>query len=146
MHTGLGAEGSPLHELSFSVCQRVLAERRLGKIPMNCRQILKAKFIGAMGAVPKTCFLHEYPPKTLRPASALLAGTPQLPAVPLGWYVDHYTAGSAGARPIVQHCSACQAKHFFTVINRRKLLVHQLLVHRSVVSLVGRLNDHQKNH
>src|SRR5580704_1008870 len=108
--------------MSLAVCQRVLAKRRLGKIPMNCRQILEAEFIGAMGAVPKTCFLHEYPPKTQRPALRYWPASLDSQPHPLGGTFDHYTARSTGARPIVQHCSTCQAKDFFTVINRRKFV------------------------
>src|SRR5262249_11010484 len=58
MYAGLGAQRAALHHLRLAVPDGVLKKRRLGQIPMDRSQILEAEFIGAVGAVPQTGFLH----------------------------------------------------------------------------------------
>ena len=64
MHAGLGDESSAGRDLTFVVADRILVEPRLGEIPMQAREALEAEFVGAMGAVAHTRFLHDQPPHT----------------------------------------------------------------------------------
>src|SRR5262249_27347709 len=59
MDAGLRAQRAALHDRCLARPDRVLVEIGRGQIPMDRSQILEAKFIGAIGAVAKTGFLHE---------------------------------------------------------------------------------------
>ena len=58
MHAGLGAERATLDDRTFLVGDRVFVKRRLGQVPVNRGEIFETKFVGAMGAITQTCFLH----------------------------------------------------------------------------------------
>ena len=64
MHAGLRADRAALDQRRLPCCDGVLVERRRGQIPMHRAQPLEAEFIGAVGAVPQTRFLHESPSTT----------------------------------------------------------------------------------
>ena len=64
MHAGLRADRAALDQRRLPCCDGVLIERRRGQIPMHRAQPLEAEFIGAVGAVPQTRFLHESPSTT----------------------------------------------------------------------------------
>src|SRR5262249_31112435 len=72
MDAGLRAESTTLHEGSFAPRDRVLVEQRRGVVPVDRPEVLKAKSVGAVGAVPQTRFLHESPPRRSRRAPDLL--------------------------------------------------------------------------
>jgi hypothetical protein len=59
MDAGLRAQRATLDDGGFPGCDRMLVKQRRGKIPMDRGQILEAKFVGAMGAIAQTRFLHE---------------------------------------------------------------------------------------
>ena len=63
MHAGIGAERAAGGDLRFLGGDGEFVESRLGEIPVNGFEPLEAEFIGAMGAVPHTSFLHETPPR-----------------------------------------------------------------------------------
>ena len=58
VNAGLGTEGAAFDDVAFLVGDRVFVKRRLGEIPVNGGKILEAEFVGAMGAITQTCFLH----------------------------------------------------------------------------------------
>ena len=62
MGAGLGAERAARDDGGFARADRVLVEMRGGEIPVDRGKILKAKSIGAVGAVAQTRFLHGRPP------------------------------------------------------------------------------------
>src|SRR5262249_42713126 len=62
MHSGLGGERAALHDLRLAARDRVLVERRLAQIPMDRLETLEPEFVGAVGAVPHSRFLHGTPP------------------------------------------------------------------------------------
>ena len=57
--TGLGAERAAVHDGAFSIGYRMFVERGLREVPMDARQTFETKFLGAVGAVPQSRFLHE---------------------------------------------------------------------------------------
>ena len=63
---GLSAERAAFHDRGFPGRDRVLVERGRGEIPVDRAEVLEAKSIGAVGAVPQTRFLHERPPRRSR--------------------------------------------------------------------------------
>ena len=58
MRAGLGAEGAAAHEEAFAIGDRVLDQDCVRQIPVDRRSVVQAKFVGAMGAIPQTRFLH----------------------------------------------------------------------------------------
>ena len=80
MHAGLRADRAALDQRRLPCCDGMLVERRRGQIPMHRAQPLEAEFIGAVGAVPQTRFLHESP-STTHPAGT--GATPLSTAVPM---------------------------------------------------------------
>ena len=56
--TGLGAERAAFDQRGFTSRDGMLVERRFGQVPAHRRQILETEFIGAIGAVSHTRFLH----------------------------------------------------------------------------------------
>ncbi len=71
MDTGLGAQRAARDERRFAAGDGVLVERGLGEIPMNRGEILEAEFVGAIGTVSQTRFLHGKT-STTTPAAARL--------------------------------------------------------------------------
>src|SRR5215213_4944210 len=63
----VGAERAAGGDLGFIAGKGKFVESGLREIPMNGLQALKTEFIGAIGAVSHTRFLHETPPQTLPP-------------------------------------------------------------------------------
>ena len=55
---GLGAERAAGDDRRLAGGDGVLVERRLGQIPVDRGEIFEAEFVGAVGAVPHTRFLH----------------------------------------------------------------------------------------
>ena len=55
---GLGAQRAALDDLGLAVRDGVLVKGFRGEVPVNGSQVGKAEFVGAMGAVSQTCFLH----------------------------------------------------------------------------------------
>ena len=92
---GLGAERAAVDQRGFLVGQRVLIERRLGQIPMNGCEVFQAEFVGAIGTVPHTSFLHQ-----ISPTQAGLFNSRSLdePSGPHG-YRRKYSPSSKNARP-----------------------------------------------
>ena len=80
MHAGLRADRAALDQRRLPCCDGMLVERRRGQIPMHRAQPLEAEFIGTVGAVPQTRFLHESP-STTHPAGT--GATPLSTAVPM---------------------------------------------------------------
>ena len=93
---GLRAERAAGHDGGLASRDRVLVERGRGVIPVDRGEILEAEFVGAVGAVPQTRFLHERPPHDVRPPPELL---PDRRVFGRG-SADH-SARPANARPIV---------------------------------------------
>ena len=59
MRAGLGAKRAAVNDGAFAVGDRVLVKRRLRQVPVNGREIFETEFVGAMGAVSQSCFVHE---------------------------------------------------------------------------------------
>src|SRR5580704_13764304 len=55
---GFGAERAALHQCAFAVGDGVLDQHGVGQVPVDAGEIFKAEFVGAVGAVPRTRFLH----------------------------------------------------------------------------------------
>ncbi len=55
---GLSAQRAAFDDLRLAVLDRVLVKGFCGEVPVNGSQVGKAEFVGAMGAVSQTCFLH----------------------------------------------------------------------------------------
>src|ERR1700731_410000 len=55
---GLGAERAAVDERALTVGDGVLDEPGVGQIPVDAGEIFKAEFVGAVGAVLPTRFLH----------------------------------------------------------------------------------------
>src|SRR5262249_46364343 len=72
MAAGCRGERAAFHDRGFPCRNRVLVERRRGEIPVDRVEVLEAKSIGAVGAVPQTRFLHERPPRRSRRPPGLL--------------------------------------------------------------------------
>src|SRR5215472_4315765 len=64
--TRLRAQRPALDDRGFVRGDRVLIEYRRGVIPMDGFEVLEAKSVGAVSAVPQTRFLHERPPRRSR--------------------------------------------------------------------------------
>ena len=58
VNSGLGAEGTALHERALAGGDRFLNKNRIGQIPVDCCELFQAKFVSAVGAVSHTGFLH----------------------------------------------------------------------------------------
>ena len=58
MHAGLGAERAAVDEGAFAVGDGVLDQSGVGQIPVDAGEIFEAEFVGAVGAVSQTRFLH----------------------------------------------------------------------------------------
>ena len=56
----------------------VLVERRFGQVPVDLGEVFETEFVGAIGAVPHTRFLHANSSQTGRPFPAR---TPHVPRV-----------------------------------------------------------------
>jgi len=63
---GLGAERAAIDQLGFAGADSVLVKRRLGQIPMDFFEVFETEFVGAVGTVPHTRFLHQKPSQTGR--------------------------------------------------------------------------------
>ncbi len=59
---GLRAERAAGNDCALTRTNSVLVERRLGQIPIYFGEIFKTEFVGAVGTVPHTRFLHEFLP------------------------------------------------------------------------------------
>jgi hypothetical protein len=57
--TGLGAKRAAVNDGAFAVSDRVFIKRGLREVPMDARQTFETKFLGAVGAVSQSCFVHE---------------------------------------------------------------------------------------
>src|SRR5580700_10459692 len=55
---GFGAERAAVDERALVVGDGVLDQHGVGQVPVDAGEIFKAEFIGAVGAVPRTGFLH----------------------------------------------------------------------------------------
>ena len=71
---GLGAERAAFDQRGFAGRDRMLVERRFGQIPVDRGEVLKAEFVGAIGTVPHTRFLHANSSPTRGPLRRTLAG------------------------------------------------------------------------
>ena len=79
---GLGAERAAVHERAFAVADGVLDQKSVGQIPVDAGEIFEAEFVGAVGAVPATRFLHRSLRLTAQ-ISAHLSSAPE--PCPAGW-------------------------------------------------------------
>src|SRR5580704_5150080 len=55
---GFGAERAAVDERALVVGDGVLDQHGVGQVPVDAGEIFKAEFVGAVGAVPRTRFLH----------------------------------------------------------------------------------------
>ena len=69
MDAGLGADRPALDDIGFSAGDRMFVELGRVEIPVDRGEIFETEFVGAVGAVPQTRFLHGRPPLK-RPAAA----------------------------------------------------------------------------
>ncbi len=69
MDAGLRADRAALHDRGLAGRDGMLVERRRIEIPVDRSQVLESEFVGAVGAVPQSRFLHDQPPPR-RPAAA----------------------------------------------------------------------------
>ena len=66
MGAGFRAQRPAVNDRGFVPDDGALVEERRGVIPVHRREVLEAKSVGAVGAVPQTRFLHERPPRRSR--------------------------------------------------------------------------------
>ena len=67
---GLGAERAAFDERGFAGGDGMLVKRRLGQVPVDRGELFEAEFVGAIGAVPHTRFLHAKSSQTGGPLAA----------------------------------------------------------------------------
>ena len=61
---GLGTERAARDDRAFARCDGMLVESRFGQIPVNGGELFETEFVGAIGAVPHTRFLHAMSSQT----------------------------------------------------------------------------------
>src|ERR1700722_3006584 len=64
--SGFGTERAAGDNRRLAITNGMFVEWGFGQIPVNRGEIFEAEFVGAVGAVPRTRFLHSIPPPPRR--------------------------------------------------------------------------------